>query len=57
MKKEIAFLIWLYDKELEELASNDHYASATVSEIREKFCDLYGINEEIAEHFKDLYTE
>jgi hypothetical protein len=54
MNKEIAFLIYLYDKELEIIEEGSIIEAAQVSEIREKFADMFGINEAVAEQFRSL---
>lgn len=46
MSKEIAFLIWLYDKEKEQ--GGDIYYEALVTEIREKYADMFGLNDELS---------
>jgi len=49
MKKETAFLIYLYDMELELLSEQEAQRSWQVAEIREHFAELFGINKEVAE--------
>jgi hypothetical protein len=46
MKKEIAFLIYLYEKEIEHLDESEDIFAALVSEIREKYAKDFGINYE-----------
>ena len=49
MTKEIAFLIWLYDIQLEKIDRGDDIASLQIAEIRERFADGFGINDLILE--------
>lgn len=49
MDKETAFLIYLYDKQLEEEADGNNYEAILVAEIREKYADMFNINDRIRE--------
>lgn len=58
MEKEIAFLIWLYDRQLSHDA-NDPYDQSYLecSVIREKYADFFGINEQSLDLFKNPRDE
>ena len=49
MTKEIAFLIWLYDRELEKLSEGNEIESFECSHVREKFMEFFDINEQISQ--------
>lgn len=50
MTKEIAFYIWLTEQETDHAVSGDFNAGSTVSWVKEKFAEFYGINKELSEH-------
>ena len=54
MTKEIAFFIWLYDKELKSIAEGNNIEAFEIAEIRERFADVFGINYLISELYLEL---
>jgi len=47
MTERIAFYIWLQELEVEYAVDGDNYALAQIGEIKEKYADMFNVNDEI----------
>ena len=53
MTKEIAFLIWLYERDMEHRMDDFGDLGDECTIIRAKFSEFFGIDDLLFEHFKN----